>query len=197
MTPPEFEPLLSFFKALANENRLKILGLLAQRECTVDELSTVLELKPPTVSHHLGKLKELQLVAMRTVGNDHLYRLDGDVLHNMSRDVFTSITTDKVVDLADDVEYESWERKVLETFLAGDQIITLPNGYKKRLAILKWIIKFFEEDRKYTEQEVNEVIKQHYADSATIRRAFISNGLMKREGGGGKYWRIPWQMPEL
>lgn len=189
--------LLQFFKALSNENRLKILGLLAQRECSVEELATLLELKPPTVSHHLSKLKDLHLVAMRKNGNDHLYRLDVDSLHNMSKSVFSSITAEKVISLADDVEYEAWERKVLETFLDGDRVITLPSGYKKRLALLKWMINFFEEDRKYTEQEVNEIIQQHYADSATFRRAFISNGLMEREGGGGRYWRIPWKMPSL
>lgn len=197
MTHQEMETLLQFFKALANENRLKILGVLAQRECGVDELATLLDLKAPTVSHHLGKLKELGLVAMRTDGNDHLYRLDVDSLKSMTKDVFTSITTEKVIALADDVEYEAWERKVLETFLEGDQITVLPMGYKRKLAVLKWMINFFEEDRKYTEQEVNEIIQRHYEDSATIRRGFINNGLMEREGGGGMYWRIPWQMPEL
>ena len=197
MTENEMPTLLQFFKALSNENRLKILGLLAQRECSVEELATLLKLKPPTVSHHLSKLKELQLVAMRKDGNDHLYRLDIDSLHNMSKSVFTSITAEKVVTLADDVEYEAWERKVLETFLDGDQVISLPAGYKKRLALLKWMINFFEEDRKYAEQEVNEIIQQHYQDSASFRRAFISNGLMEREGGGGHYWRIPWVMPSL
>jgi len=197
MTEHELKTLLPFFKALANENRLKILGLLAQRECSVEELATVLHLKAPTVSHHLNKLKDLNLVAMRTDGNDHLYRLDSDSLHQMSKEVFQSITSEKVVALANDVEYEAWERKVLETFLEGDQIKVLPNGYKKRLAILKWIINFFEEDRQYTEAEVNEILLRHYEDSATIRRAFISNKLMEREGGGGKYWRIPWEMPEL
>ncbi len=197
MTENEMSTLLQFFKALANENRLKILGVLAQRECSVEELATLLNLKAPTVSHHLGKLKELNLVAMRTDGNDHLYRLDVDSLHSMSKNVFASITTEKVVNLAEDVEYEAWERKVLETFLDGDQVITLPAGYKKRLVLLKWMVNFFEEDRKYSEQEVNEIIQKHYEDSATFRRGFISNGLMEREGGGGHYWRIPWKMPSL
>jgi DNA-binding transcriptional ArsR family regulator len=197
MDQPDTGTLLQFFKALANENRLKVLGLLAQRECSVEELATLLELKAPTASHHLSKLKAVGLITMRTDGNDHLYRLDVDNLHAMAKNVFTSITTDKVVSLAEDVEYEAWERKVLEAFLDGDQIIDLPSGYKKRLVILKWLINYFKRDKKYTEKEVNQIIQQHHQDSATIRRAFISNGLMAREGGGGKYWRIQWQMPEL
>ncbi len=197
MTTQEISTLLQFFKALANENRLKILGVLAQRECSVEELATLLKLKPPTVSHHLSKLKGLGVAAMRKDGNDHLFRLDVDSLHHMSKTVFAAITTEKVVALAEGVEYEAWERKVLEAFLDGDQIIVLPSGYKKRLVILKWVINFFEEDVKYTEREINEIIQRHYPDSASIRRAFITNGLMEREGGGGLYWRIPWTMPEL
>ncbi len=197
MPQDQTEMLLQFFKALANENRLKILGLLAQRECSVDELATLLALKAPTVSHHLATLKELSLVAMRTDGNDHLYRLDLDHLHILSKDVFSSFSKEKVIDLAGDIEYDAWQRKVLETYLDGDQIIEIPYGYKKRLVILKWLINKFDEDKRYTEKEINTTIQQYHPDSATLRRAFISNKLMSREGGGGLYWRIPWQMPEL
>jgi DNA-binding transcriptional ArsR family regulator len=49
--------LLTMFKALADESRLKIIGLLATRERSVDELATTLKLKPPTVSHHLATLR--------------------------------------------------------------------------------------------------------------------------------------------
>jgi tyrosyl-tRNA synthetase len=38
--------LLTMFKALADESRLKIIGLLATRERSVDELATTLKLKP-------------------------------------------------------------------------------------------------------------------------------------------------------
>ena len=71
----KFETLLSFFKALANESRLKLLGILSQTECSVEDLAARLKLKEPTVSHHLNKLKELDLVVMRSQGNTHLYQL--------------------------------------------------------------------------------------------------------------------------
>jgi DNA-binding transcriptional ArsR family regulator len=197
MTDQEISTLLLFFKALANENRLKILGLLAQRECGVDELATLLQLKAPTISHHLSKLKDIGLVTMRTSGNDHLYRLDVNSLNNMSKDVFQSITSEKVVSLVTEIEFESWERKVLENFLEGDKLKVLPASYKKRLVIYKWLINFFDEDTKYTEKEINEILQKYYPDSASIRRAFIENRMMEREGGGGRYWRIPWEMPSL
>ncbi|MBT3389414.1 MAG: metalloregulator ArsR/SmtB family transcription factor [Chloroflexi bacterium] len=176
---------------------MKILGLLAQRECSVDELATLLSIKAPTVSHHLQSLKNLGVVAMRKDGNDHLYRLDVDHLNTLSKDVFSSLSKEKVVHLAGDVEYDTWQKKVLETYVDAEQILEIPYGYKKRLVVLKWLINYFDKDKRYTEREVNEIIKQHHPDTASLRRAFISNKLMAREGGGGLYWRIPWQMPEL
>ncbi len=48
--------LVDFYKALADANRLKIVGLLANRAYSVEELAALLKLKPSTVSHHLAKL---------------------------------------------------------------------------------------------------------------------------------------------
>lgn len=76
MAPADFHTLLRFFKVLANENRLKLVGILSTQECSVEELATLLKLQEPTVSHHLNKLKELHLVEMRPEGNTHLYRLN-------------------------------------------------------------------------------------------------------------------------
>ena len=180
---------------MANGNRLKILGILVNRECSVEELATLLDLKAPTVSHHLSKLKELELIGMRLDGNDHLHRLNLDSLQAMSKAVFRSFTSERVATLGDDVAYDAWERKVLNNFLKGDRIKAVPMGYKKRLVVLKWLVNHFEEGVRYRETEVNEIIEKHYPDYCTLRREFINNGLMKRENGA--YWRIEWQMPNL
>ena len=71
-----FDWMLGSLKALADGSRLKILGLLAGREYSVEELASLLGLKAPTVSHHLSRLREAELVSMRSDGNSHLYRLD-------------------------------------------------------------------------------------------------------------------------
>src|SRR4051812_19082702 len=63
------------------------LGILATRECSVEELAALLELRAPTVSHHLARLKDLGLVAMRADGNTHLYHLECDALRTLSKDV--------------------------------------------------------------------------------------------------------------
>ncbi len=85
----QFDILLRFFKALANESRLTILGILANRECSLEELAVLLKLKEPAVSHHLMKLKKSNLVSMRYENSTYLYQLDREVINSISRETFT------------------------------------------------------------------------------------------------------------
>ncbi|MEW5859889.1 MAG: metalloregulator ArsR/SmtB family transcription factor [Cyanobacteriota bacterium] len=186
MEKAEFQTLLRFFKVLADESRLKILGILANRECSVEELAAMLKLKEPTVSHHLGKLKELNLVNMRPDGNTHLYQLNSEALQDFSKEIFTP---DNMASLVEDVEGEAWESKVLKNFFEGDVLKEIPASRKKRQVILKWLANQFEIGVNYPELQVNEIIKRHHPDCATLRRELIGYQLMQRENG--VYWRLP------
>ena len=68
--------LLAFFKALADANRLKIIGLLAQDEYPVEQIAEMLDLRPSTVSHHLSKLSKAGLVSARSESYYNIYRLE-------------------------------------------------------------------------------------------------------------------------
>ena len=50
------DELLMFFGSLADQTRLKIVGVLAQRPCSGEELAAIVALKPATITHHLHKL---------------------------------------------------------------------------------------------------------------------------------------------
>jgi len=53
-TSPEWQMmLLTSLKAVADESRLTIIARLHEREYTVGELATAINLTEPTVSHHL------------------------------------------------------------------------------------------------------------------------------------------------
>jgi len=183
--------ILRFFRALADASRLRILGVVANRECSVDELAGLLNLKPPTVSHHLNKLKELGLVHMRQVGTSHLYSLDEAALRALSRDVLTPA---KMVSLADDLDGDAWERKVLRDFFDGDRLKQIPAVLKKKLVVLRWLADRFNPDVHYPEREVNEILKRYHPDSAELRRGMIDHQLMQREHG--VYWRTVKPAPE-
>ncbi|NWF87753.1 winged helix-turn-helix transcriptional regulator [Candidatus Bathyarchaeota archaeon] len=65
----------NFFKALADETRLKILRLLEVREMCVCEIMVALDLTQPTASHHLGLLENAGLVKDRKEGKWVFYSL--------------------------------------------------------------------------------------------------------------------------
>lgn len=180
MNSPDFDTLLNFFKVLANKNRLKLVGILSQTECSVEDLAARLDLKEPTISHHLMKLKELNLVEMRSQGNTHLYKLNGDTLSSLNKSLFTS---EQMANWAKDIPAEAWSAKVLRNYTNGDHLTKIPASRKKRLVILQWLVNKFDLGRTYTEKEVNEILKRYHPDSATLRREFIGYQLMKRERG--------------
>lgn len=64
-----------FLKALAHENRLLILCLLAEQERSVTELEELLALSQPTVSQQLGRLRLDGLVETRRDGRTVYYSL--------------------------------------------------------------------------------------------------------------------------
>ncbi|BAZ01327.1 transcriptional regulator [Tolypothrix tenuis PCC 7101] len=193
MRKEQFQTLLQFFKALADESRLKIVGILANQECSVEELAVLLQLKEPTVSHHLSKLKELNLVTMRPEGNSRFYQLDSEVLQNLSQEIFTP---EKMASLIEDVDVAAWESKVLKNYLESDsknieevpRLKEIPASRKKRLVILKWLASKFDEGVQYPERVVNETLQLYHPDYATLRRELIGYKLMTREEG--VYWRI-------
>src|SRR5580704_1856665 len=85
MPEADLVTLLAFFKAMANESRLRIVGLLAERERSVQELAELLELKEPTVSHHLATLKALGLVSARAEGVTRWHALRLETLTELNR----------------------------------------------------------------------------------------------------------------
>ena len=191
MTELDFDTLLNFFKTLANENRLKLIGVLSQTECSVEDLAARLQLKEPTVSHHLNKLKELDLVEMRSQGNTHLYRLNTETLTRLNKSLFTP---EQMASWTKNIPTQAWEEKVLKSYINSDRLVELPASRKKRQVILKWLADKFEAEKAYTEKEVNVIIAQYYEDYATVRREFIGYQLMKRDNG--IYQRLPvdnWQ----
>src|SRR5271154_4630501 len=113
----DFSTLLSFFKALANESRLKLLGLVAQREHSVQELATLLGLTEPTASHHLTMLKALGLVSLRPDGNTHWYALEPAVLARLSKSL---LSREQIMALAEDIPPTAWETRVLAGFVLPD-----------------------------------------------------------------------------
>lgn len=82
----------------------------------------------------------------------------------------------------------------LRNFLDGDRLTTIPASASKRLVVLRWLAEKFEFDVTYPERTVNEMLRQHHADYAALRRYLVDAGLLQREQG--MYWRTGEAGPE-
>jgi hypothetical protein len=186
MTETEIAPLLRFFKALAHESRLRLLGFVAQRARTVQELARLVGLTEPTTSHHLGLLREAGLVTLRVEGNLHWYDFQPSELAPLAKSV---LSRQNVAHWAGEARAEKPER-LIQNYLESDgRLRLIPASRKKRYPVLAWLAAHFDLDRQYREAEVNQILQTRHWDSATIRRELVGYRMLAREKG--IYWRLP------
>jgi DNA-binding transcriptional ArsR family regulator len=69
---------MALTKALADENRVRLLLALNKKELCLCQLAELVRLRPSTVSTHMSILKRAGLVAGRKNGRWMYYRLPGD-----------------------------------------------------------------------------------------------------------------------
>ena len=175
--------ILSFVKAMASADRLRIVGLLSQGSKRAAEIAEVLGMHPSDVSRHLEQLTGSGVVSEA----DGVYDLNEKAIESLARGQFEG----KRPVYVPDEDREEDVRKVLKAYLNADGTIRqLPHEGKKMLIILHFILDAFSFDANYTEKEVNTILRRFHTDTATLRRNLIDYGFMARESDGTRYWRI-------
>ena len=181
---------MNFFKALADANRLKIIGLLAQQPYTGEQLAEMLGLSASTVSHHLSMLSHVELVSARSEQYYNVYSLNAGALQSMAQRL---LSRDDLPRLAEDVDRTAYDRKVLKTFVRADGTLkSFPAQAKKFQVLLRYVLAAFEPGKRYSEKQVNNLLSRYSDDTAALRRGLIEYQLMAREvtRGSSTYWRI-------
>ncbi len=79
------DSLAPIFKILADSARLRILGVLADRPHSRQELASALKLTAPTISHHMARLVDIGLVTVTQERQMNIYRLNSPLLRDISR----------------------------------------------------------------------------------------------------------------
>ncbi len=185
--------MLPIFKAMADANRLKIIGLLANQELSVEQLSNLLNLRPSTVSHHLSILADVDLVSARAESYYNFYRLENDALVKMAQHVLQG-ARQRMQPVS--MSGQDYDKKILRDFSAADGTLkSIPSQRKKRMVILRHLAESFQPGIQYSEKQVNEIISRFYPDYASLRRYLVDEGLLARQGGGGLYWRLITDQP--
>jgi hypothetical protein len=181
----ENNAMLAFVKALAQADRLKIIGMLAQKPAPLAEIAAGLSLPIREVYNHLAFLEQVSVVHII----DGLCELDEAGLEALTRRQFEGKRPSFITE--PDLEPDS--KKVLVTFLNVDGTIRqVPNSRTqpaKFRVVLEYILAAFEPGAVYTEKEVNSILHRFNEDVSGLRRDLIDARMMSRERDGSKYWR--------
>jgi hypothetical protein len=187
-TQPDMNEVLNASQAFLDDERLRIVGLLAIEGLTAGQAAERLGLHPARVQRHLQVLSEMGLVQEK----EGVYQLDVAALNMLSR----RLLADRSRQLkSEEFEGDEYDRKILRDFTLPDgRLKQIPTQHKKLLVILRYLAPRFEPGRRYSEKEVNAIIKPVHEDTAALRRYLVDEGFMARESG--IYWRTEPLAPE-
>jgi hypothetical protein len=175
--------MLSFVKAMASADRLRIIGVLVRGRATQTEIAEQLHLPVRDVFNHLAFLAHIGVVH-ETEG---VYDLDEKTIESLARGQLEG----KRETYVPPENKQEDARKVLKNYLNADgSLKQIPPRGNKLLIILNFIVDAFAFDTDYTEKEVNTILRRFHLDTAALRRYLVDNGLMARESNGTRYWRV-------
>lgn len=174
--------LVTFHKIMGDPTRIRILAILAKGPKHGQALAGILGLTAPTITHHLAKLKEINVVSQRREKNTIYFHINESVLEHLANSTMNVIVGKEGMTMEEEKELQY--KQIIENFLTKEgRLKTIPAQRKKKLILLFHVAKGLEAGKKYEEKEINEYIKRYHDDYATIRREFIINGIMYRKDG--------------
>lgn len=190
----QLDQLVTFYKAMGDTTRIRILAILANGPLHGQALAGKLGVTPPTITHHMAKLREAALVYERRDKNTIYFYLHEANVKRLSQAIVNVLDHAKKGTEESLWEEEGKEAKegggkpvveslqVLRTFYTADgRLKQIPAQRKKKLIVFEHMVRGLEKGRKYTEAQINEYIRQFHEDYATIRREFVMNHYMYRE----------------
>lgn len=166
------EMLINLGKLLLDEDRLKILGALAQQPWSAERLQTQFAVE--RVQLQLHKLAEVGLVRKEMTQGEERYRLDQAQIFKLKKQLFAREEASQP---------QSAVEKDLVKFIKGGRLAQLPVAPAKLRLVLEWLVARFQCGAVYTEKQVNELLQGHAIDHVTLRRLLIDHRLLVRQAG--------------
>lgn len=159
---------IQFHKTLGDETRLKIIALLRSGPLHGQAISGKLGLKPPTITHHIGKLKEVGLIKEQREKNTvYFYFIESELER--------SLLVTKEIGKKEKLNVTLEERHTIEKnfFSADGKLKQIPAQQKKKIIILAKLAEGLKANKVYTEREISGYLKGFHEDYATLRRELI------------------------
>lgn len=175
----QLNKMVEFHKAVGDLTRIRIIALLQQGPLHGQAIAGKLGLKPPTITHHMAKLREVGLIKERRDKNTIYFSLNTKILEMSAKAILTVGTGGADMEMSVTAEERA---AIIDHFFTKDgKLKNYPAQRKKKLVVLAHIVKGLEMGKVYPEREINEFLKQFHDDFATLRRELIMCRYMYRE----------------
>ena len=171
---------IKIMKCLADKSRILIINNLMEGPMYVELLSQRLNLASSTISFHLKKLEDAEIV--------YSVKEQYYIVYYLNQDVFSMTVKDLIIlkDSERDVEKErekQYKDGVIKDFFEYGKLKSIPVQQKKRRIVLEKILESFQGNKEYTEREVNIIIADFHDDFCTIRRDMVGFDMLERDNG--------------
>lgn len=180
----ELKECINIMKALADSSRLMILNGLLEKPQYVEELAARFDLAPSTISFHLKKLEQANLVYKVKDQYYTIFHVNWSIFDVSLKEL---ISFENIEILIQEERLQAYENKVLKVFFKDDRLLRIPAQHKKRMIVYRFFANQIQSGRRYSEQAINDLILPYFDDYCTIRRALIDERLLVREGQ--IYWK--------
>lgn len=164
---------------LADDARRRVVAALVLGATTVDEVRADTGLSTREVASALARLVEAELVLR---GDDGAHLLLAEAFR---RAAIAAAPQRPEPDDTGDVPEDA--ARVLRTFFRGGRLVSIPMQHAKKLVVLDRLAQEFEIGHRYSERQVNAILRRFHDDVAALRRYLVDDGFLDRHAG--EYWR--------
>jgi len=178
----QLDKLVNYHKAVGDPTRIRIISLLKKGPLHGQAIAYKLGLQPPTITHHISKLRDIGLVYQRRQGNIIYFYLDSERLEYNSKAILN--IGEESMENQDSKINDKDKLSIVKNFVNSDGTLKqIPSQRKKKNVILAYLIRDLHQGKTYKEKDLNEYIKNYHEDYATIRRELIMQHFMYRQNG--------------
>lgn len=167
---------VDFLRLAVDPVRLAILGRSAVGMVDAHEVAAALGVPPRRVSREIARLAGAGLL------------IEGRLATGVLRSLARALPRDQAADPSLlEGPWEPDEARVLATFFSGSRLASIPSQRAKRVVVLERLVQEFEPGLRYSEREVDSILRRFHPDHASLRRYLVDEGLLTR--ADGVYWR--------
>jgi hypothetical protein len=177
--PPPIPDAAAIVGLLADDTRRRVVAALVLGATTVAEIRDATGLGARSAASALARLVDAELVVR---GDDGVHVLLGEAFR---RAAIAAAPDRPEPDPTGEAPEDA--ARVLRTFLRGGRLMSIPTQKSKKLVVLDRLAQEFELGTRYSERQVNALLRRFHDDVASLRRYLVDEEFLSRESG--EYWR--------